>query len=65
VNSNHELAWRKSSRCGNSSCVEVAEFDDQILVRDSKNPEQSALSFTKEEWTAFRLGMVAGEFQYD
>jgi hypothetical protein len=58
--------FRKSNRCGTSSCVEVAHVDGQVLVRDSKNPAQSALTFTIEEWTAFRLGMVEdGEFKFD
>jgi Domain of unknown function (DUF397) len=38
-------AWRKSSRCGTSTCVEVAKVEDQYLIRDSKNPAAPALSF--------------------
>ncbi|GAA2890219.1 hypothetical protein Acy02nite_63810 [Actinoplanes cyaneus] len=57
-------AWRKSSRCGTSTCVEVAKIDDTYLVRDSKNPEAAALSFTKAEWDAFVEGVSAGEFRF-
>ncbi|MEV4277188.1 DUF397 domain-containing protein [Actinoplanes xinjiangensis] len=57
-------AWRKSSRCGTSTCVEVAKVDDQYLVRDSKNPEAPALSFTQAEWDAFVEGVAAGEFRF-
>lgn len=57
-------AWRKSSRCGTSTCVEVAKVDEQYLIRDSKNPEAAALSFTQEEWDAFVEGVAAGEFRF-
>ncbi|GLY05896.1 MULTISPECIES: DUF397 domain-containing protein [Actinoplanes] len=57
-------AWRKSSRCGTSTCVEVARVDDRYLVRDSKNPEVAALSFTRDEWEAFVEGVTAGEFRF-
>ena len=57
-------AWRKSSRCGNATCVEVAKVDDQYLIRDSKNPDAAALSFTEEEWNAFVAGVTAGEFRF-
>ncbi|BBH65742.1 hypothetical protein ACTI_24270 [Actinoplanes sp. OR16] len=57
-------AWRKSSRCGTSTCVEVAKVDDQYLIRDSKNPEVAALAFTKDEWDAFVEGVTAGEFRF-
>ena len=30
--------WRKSSHSGSNGCVEVAQGDDQIAVRDSKDP---------------------------
>ncbi|MEU4559263.1 DUF397 domain-containing protein [Actinoplanes sp. NPDC023936] len=57
-------AWRKSSRCGTSTCVEVAKVDDRYLIRDSKNPQSAALAFTKDEWDAFVEGVAAGEFRF-
>lgn len=57
-------AWRKSSRCGTSTCVEVAKVEDQYLIRDSKNPEAAALTFTQDEWDAFVQGVAAGEFRF-
>ena len=58
-------AWHKSSRCQGSTCVEVARVgDDTYLIRDSKQPERPALSFTRDEWTAFRDGVRAGEFSF-
>lgn len=65
MNISPEPAWRKSTRCGTSSCVEVAKVDTAYLVRDSKNPHAAALTFTEDEWTAFVAGVRAGEFQFD
>ena len=56
-------SWRKSSRCGTSSCVEVARVGGRFLVRDSKNPHGAVLTFTEEEWAAFVEGVAAGEFR--
>ncbi|GAA0437877.1 DUF397 domain-containing protein [Actinoplanes hulinensis] len=57
-------AWRKSSRCGTSTCVEVAKVNDQYLIRDSKDPEAAPLSFDQSEWDAFVEGVAAGEFRF-
>ena len=56
--------WLKSSHCGTNACVEVAKVADQFLVRDSKNPDAPALTFTQDEWTAFLDGAAAGEFRF-
>ncbi|RZU51673.1 uncharacterized protein DUF397 [Krasilnikovia cinnamomea] len=60
-----EPKWRKSSRCGNGTCVEVAKVNDTFLIRDSKNPGAPALTFTPQEWAAFVEGVTAGEFVFD
>ena len=64
MNDSVRPAWRRSSRCGSTTCVEVAKVEDQYLIRDSKNPGAPALSFTKDEWEAFVLGVNSGEFQF-
>jgi Domain of unknown function (DUF397) len=56
-------AWRKSSKCAGSECVEVARDEqDMILLRDSKSPEMPAFRYTTEEFRAFLDGAKAGEF---
>jgi hypothetical protein len=66
VETNQEPTWRKSTRCGSSSCVEVAKIDDDsYLVRDSKNPDQATLTFTAAEWSAFVAGVQAGDFRFE
>jgi hypothetical protein len=55
-------AWRKSSKCANTECVEIARERDMILLRDSKSPETPAFRYTMEEFRAFIDGAKAGEF---
>lgn len=64
VRQNNKITWRKSTRCGSSACVEVAKVDGEYLIRDSKNPELAALTFTEAEWAAFTEGVVAGDFRF-
>ncbi|MEY9926896.1 putative secreted Zn-dependent protease [Catenulispora sp. GP43] len=59
-----KTGWRKSSASsGNGACVETTSVKaDEILVRNSRDPEGPVLSFTKAEWVAFVAGVKAGEF---
>lgn len=59
-----DARWFKSSRSeANNECVEVAFLANGLVgVRDSKNPNGSALVFTPNEWAAFTTGVVDGEF---
>lgn len=52
-------AWRKSSYSGSEggNCVEIATHPGAIHVRDSKDPEGPALTFSASAWRDF-LGAV-------
>jgi Domain of unknown function (DUF397) len=57
--------WTKSSASGGTggACVETTSIkEDEILVRNSRDPEGPILAFTKAEWVAFIIGAKAGEF---
>ena len=59
---NSELSWRKSSFSGSSGgeCVEVAEHDGHVLVRDTKAHGRGPVHlFTPTEWLAFLTRMRA------
>lgn len=57
--------YRRSSHCADGSCVEVSPLaDGSVSVRDSKNIDQTALTYTRDEWSAFVLGVKAGEFDF-
>jgi len=58
----NDLVFKKSTFCGNGSCVEIATADNEFFVRDSKNPQGPVLRFTSAEWQAFLAGAIAGEF---
>ncbi|MET8093074.1 DUF397 domain-containing protein [Micromonospora sp. NPDC005220] len=46
--------WRTSTRSGGEgNCVEVAGFPESVGVRDSKDRQGPALTFTPSAWTAF------------
>ena len=56
-------AWKRSTFCSESSCVEVALSDGSAIgLRDSKLSHSPVLTFTAEEWTAFVRGVKNGEF---
>ena len=47
--------WRKSSYSdGNGgACVETADFDGMVLVRDTTDRDGGTLSFSASAWRAF------------
>ncbi|GAA5046021.1 DUF397 domain-containing protein [Nocardia callitridis] len=59
-----QAVWFKSSHSGGSNeCVEVAHLsDDQVGVRDSKNPTGAALLFSPTAWDAFTTSINNGQF---
>lgn len=59
------IIWRKSTKSGGGNCVEVAFADESVLVRSSRDPLGSVLSFSRQEWVAFLEGTSKGEFTPD
>jgi Domain of unknown function (DUF397) len=56
--------WHKSSRSGGNggNCVEVANLDTAVAVRDSKNPDNGALVLSPATWATFVDAAKNGEF---
>jgi hypothetical protein len=56
--------WIKSSYSGpQGNCVEVARLsEDEVAVRNSRDPAGPTLIFTASEWNAFLAGARDGEF---
>jgi len=53
-NRDSTLIWRKSRLSGESGgCVEVAEQESSVLVRDSQNRSGAILQFTSAQWRGF------------
>jgi hypothetical protein len=64
VEASHTVVrWRKSSRCSNNGCIEVAEAGGHHLVRDSTQPDSGTLAFSTIAWCAFVRSVRDGEFQ--
>ena len=55
----------RSTFCADNACIEAAEWNGEILVRDSKNVEQQFLQFSRSEWDVFTDAVAAGEFRFD
>ncbi|MFI6505337.1 DUF397 domain-containing protein [Nonomuraea typhae] len=53
---NQQLSWRKSSYSTQQefgTCVEVAEIGVDLGVRDSKNPGNPHLTFSRKSFSQF------------
>jgi hypothetical protein len=56
-------SWQKSSTSYElQECVQVIGSQEHVWVRDSKDPLESVLGFTREGWAAFLLGVQRDEF---
>ncbi|MBU2667647.1 DUF397 domain-containing protein [Actinoplanes bogorensis] len=64
MNETESPKWRRSSRCSGGTCIEVAKVGGTYLIRDSKNPQLPAHSFTEDEWVAFVAGVKGDEFVF-
>jgi len=57
------LRWRKSSACDPSECIEVVNWGDRVLIRDSKDKAGPVLSVQLQVWHAF-IGDVTSRTRY-
>lgn len=65
---NDNLSWRKSSLSGTNGgeCVEVADHDRTILVRDTKDHRTGPVhTYTTTQWHAFLAAVRAAEHELD
>ncbi len=53
------LRWRRSSRCADGFCVEVASSGGRVHVRASENPD-AVLVLTREQWFGL-ITAITGE----
>jgi uncharacterized protein DUF397 len=59
------LTYRTSSRCTGGGCVEVAPLPDGgAVVRNTKDRAREPLTFDKQEWADFVVGVKNGEFDF-
>jgi Domain of unknown function (DUF397) len=59
-----EIIWQKSSFSqGTGECVELAAIADDILMRESDDPE-TVVTTSRDKLRAFVLGVKAGEFDH-
>lgn len=56
------LIWRRSSRCGNAACVEVAQTPTAVHLRDSTQPDGPQIVLPPATFRAFLAQIRAGEF---
>ena len=58
--------WRKARRSQhNGGCVEVANLDEVVAVRDSKRPEGGAHVVGRAEFAAFLADAKTGRFDLE
>lgn len=50
---NPELTWIKSSYSSQGNCVEVADHDHHVMVRDTTDRSGPVLRFTHAAWRRF------------
>jgi hypothetical protein len=59
---NSTLAWRTSSASGGSGeCVEVAQWESSVLVRDSRDRSGPVLAVNAAQWLGLLSRTRSGE----
>ena len=68
MNGSDGLRWRKSTHSGanGGGCVEVADHDGMIMVRDTKDHGRGPVHrYTPDHWRTFIAGVRNGAFDLD
>jgi Domain of unknown function (DUF397) len=55
-----EHAWHRM-QCDGGACIEVAGFNEAVIMRSSANPD-ATLTMSRIEWREFLTGAKAGLF---
>ncbi|GAA0603370.1 DUF397 domain-containing protein [Streptomyces crystallinus] len=57
----HGATWRKSSHSGDQGgeCIQIADLPHAVAVRDSKNPDGPAITFTPAAFDTFVRAVTA------
>jgi hypothetical protein len=62
ITSGPPTPWRRA-RCSTGACIEIARIDaEHIAIRDSKALLPMSVTFTWQEWEAFRDAVKGGDF---
>lgn len=58
------LRWRKSSRSGSEggTCIEVADLDTDVAVRDSQDPDGPMLAFGRAAFGDLVFDIRSGRY---
>jgi Domain of unknown function (DUF397) len=56
------LQWRTATASGGGDCVQVARTENEIAVRDSKNPDGGLQLHGRTEWAGFVVRVRTGDF---
>jgi len=54
-------AFRRASFCGATECVEVAQREGMIVIRDSTQPHGSMLHYAARDWGSFVHSIKSGQ----
>ena len=57
-----QLDWHRSSLCQTGECVDIAKYNDTVVMRSSAHPESGYVYLTPEEFGHFLGAAKAGEF---
>ena len=59
-----QSAWRKASFCASRECIEVAQQDGVVLIRDSVQPYGVVLQSPAQHWQSLLRRVKAGELDH-